>query len=213
MDRSLLKTAPFSFFAPFFIYKASFYQDRLGTNIRKIQKKWRFLSYRLLDGGRAGHGRHLRKTRLCFECFPYVCPEPVLAKRSHLYINGSKRPFSHTFSASGIGSDASSSSGGGVSFFATAAASSSPFFFSSSGPRASACALTRASSAAEESAAFFAEGLRETRSSSLFQSFEVLLCLSRACLGNMNDRFVHKEIENRNGKRGLLLGVSCLTGR
>ena len=89
-----------------------------------------------------------------------------------------------TFSASGIGSDASSSSGGGVSFFATAAASSSPFFFSSSGPRASACALTRASSAAEESAAFFAEGLREAPSSSLFQSFEVLLCLSRACLGN-----------------------------
>ena len=24
----------------------------------------------------------LRKTRLCFECFPYVCPEPVLVKRS-----------------------------------------------------------------------------------------------------------------------------------
>jgi hypothetical protein len=28
--------------------------------------------------------------------FPYVCPEPVLVKRSHLYANGSKRPFSHT---------------------------------------------------------------------------------------------------------------------
>jgi hypothetical protein len=25
-----------------------------------------------------------------FECFPYVCPEPVLVKRSFLYINGSK---------------------------------------------------------------------------------------------------------------------------
>ena len=26
-------------------------------------------------------------------CFPYVCPEPVLAKCSFVYINGSKRPF------------------------------------------------------------------------------------------------------------------------
>jgi hypothetical protein len=25
--------------------------------------------------------------------FSYVCPEPVLVKRSFLYINGSKRPF------------------------------------------------------------------------------------------------------------------------
>ena len=31
----------------------------------------------------------LWKTRLCFECFPYVCPEPVLVKRSFLYMNGS----------------------------------------------------------------------------------------------------------------------------
>ena len=29
-----------------------------------------------------------------FWSFPYVCPEPVLAKCSLLYINGSKRPFS-----------------------------------------------------------------------------------------------------------------------
>jgi hypothetical protein len=28
-----------------------------------------------------------------FLSFPYVCPEPVLVKRWHLYINGSKRPF------------------------------------------------------------------------------------------------------------------------
>ena len=28
-----------------------------------------------------------------FECFPHVCPEPVLAKSSFLYINGSKMPF------------------------------------------------------------------------------------------------------------------------
>jgi hypothetical protein len=29
-----------------------------------------------------------RKTPFFFECFPYVCPEPVLVKRSFLYING-----------------------------------------------------------------------------------------------------------------------------
>ena len=31
-----------------------------------------------------------KKTVSCFECFPYVCPEPVLAKRSFFYTNGSK---------------------------------------------------------------------------------------------------------------------------
>jgi hypothetical protein len=31
--------------------------------------------------------------RSFFMSFPYVCPEPVLAKRSFIYINGSKRPF------------------------------------------------------------------------------------------------------------------------
>jgi hypothetical protein len=30
-----------------------------------------------------------------FECFPYVCPEPVLVKSSFLYINGAKRPLFH----------------------------------------------------------------------------------------------------------------------
>jgi hypothetical protein len=33
--------------------------------------------------------------RSVFECFPYVCPEPVLVKSSFLCINGSKRPFFH----------------------------------------------------------------------------------------------------------------------
>jgi hypothetical protein len=32
----------------------------------------------------------LRKRMSVFECFPYVCPEPVLVKRLHLCINGSK---------------------------------------------------------------------------------------------------------------------------
>jgi hypothetical protein len=36
------------------------------------------------------------KTVVFFECFPYVCPESVLIKRSHLYINGSELPFSRT---------------------------------------------------------------------------------------------------------------------
>ena len=31
------------------------------------------------------------ETASLFECFPYVCPEPVLVKSSHLYINGAKR--------------------------------------------------------------------------------------------------------------------------
>jgi hypothetical protein len=31
-----------------------------------------------------------KKTALFFECFPYVCPEPVLVKCSFLYINGAK---------------------------------------------------------------------------------------------------------------------------
>ena len=33
------------------------------------------------------------KNGIFFECFPYVCPEPVLAKASFIYINGSKMPF------------------------------------------------------------------------------------------------------------------------
>jgi hypothetical protein len=28
----------------------------------------------------AGAERLLQKTHLCFECFPYVCPEPVLVR-------------------------------------------------------------------------------------------------------------------------------------
>ena len=31
--------------------------------------------------------------RSFFECFPYICPEPVLVKCSFLDVNGSKRPF------------------------------------------------------------------------------------------------------------------------
>jgi hypothetical protein len=35
----------------------------------------------------------VRKTAHLFLSFPYVCPEPVLAKCSFLYTNGSQMPF------------------------------------------------------------------------------------------------------------------------
>jgi hypothetical protein len=35
------------------------------------------------------------KTPFFFECFPYVCPEPVLVKTAFLYINGSRIAFSY----------------------------------------------------------------------------------------------------------------------
>jgi hypothetical protein len=35
----------------------------------------------------------LRKNGPFFECFPYVCPEPVLVKHLFLYINDAKGPF------------------------------------------------------------------------------------------------------------------------
>jgi hypothetical protein len=48
-----------------------------------------------LDEARAD-GVHTCKKAVCFLRFPYVCPEPVLAKYSFLYVNGFKRPFSRT---------------------------------------------------------------------------------------------------------------------
>jgi hypothetical protein len=44
----------------------------------------------------------VRKRRRIFECFPYVCPEPVLVKCSFLYTNGSKRPFWRTELINGL---------------------------------------------------------------------------------------------------------------
>jgi len=35
------------------------------------------------------------RKRAFFECFPYVCPEPVLVKRKLLYISCSKSLFSY----------------------------------------------------------------------------------------------------------------------
>ena len=39
--------------------------------------------------------------RHLFGVFPYVCPEPVLAKCLFLYINGAKMPFSRTIASAG----------------------------------------------------------------------------------------------------------------
>jgi hypothetical protein len=46
------------------------------------------------------------RKRLFFSTFPYVCPEPVLAKRSHLYTyeNGAKKAFS-CFPAPSLGEE------------------------------------------------------------------------------------------------------------
>jgi hypothetical protein len=55
----------------------------------------------ILNGAGNVAGNHeVRKTASFFECFPYVCPEPVLAKRSFSYINGAKMPFSAGTAAS-----------------------------------------------------------------------------------------------------------------
>jgi hypothetical protein len=46
------------------------------------------------------HQEDLRKTRLRFECFPYVCPEPVLVECSFLYKEWRKR---RVFRTSSVG--------------------------------------------------------------------------------------------------------------
>ena len=55
---------------------------------------------------------HLRTNGPFFECFPYVCPDPVAVQRSFLYTNGSKRPFLFTSPCEATlpGSERSSSS-------------------------------------------------------------------------------------------------------
>jgi hypothetical protein len=70
----------------------SFYQDRLGKNIEKaLKKEWRFI-YKLGFDYQEGAPCALNgaKNGIFFWSFPYVCPEPVLAKRSFLYTNGAK---------------------------------------------------------------------------------------------------------------------------
>eukprot|EP01046_Picozoa_sp_COSAG06_P017237 COSAG06_NODE_1163_length_10454_cov_16.507677_5_plen_181_part_00 len=76
-------------FEPLLCKKRSIYQDRLGTNIQEKLRKERFW-FCFVSGGdfcsvlkkkrRLPVATVLRKTASFFECFPYVCPEPVLAK-------------------------------------------------------------------------------------------------------------------------------------
>ena len=74
------------------IYKTrAFCQDRLGTNTGKALKKER--SACVLQAPRDPDFEWGCEKRHLFLRFPYVCPEPVLAKYSFLYINGSKMPF------------------------------------------------------------------------------------------------------------------------
>jgi hypothetical protein len=56
------------------------YQDRLGTNASKTLKTKRVALLHFTQV------QTVRETSFFVECFPYVCPEPVLAKRSFIYI-------------------------------------------------------------------------------------------------------------------------------
>jgi hypothetical protein len=47
------------------------------------------------DGGARASCRNAGRKRHSFLSFPYVCPEPVLAKSSFLYKNGAKMAFSY----------------------------------------------------------------------------------------------------------------------
>jgi hypothetical protein len=80
-----------------------FYRDRLGTAIGKTLKNRPPFSQErhhvrdghgqeVVPGGCREIDRRCEKWHL-FLSFPYVCPEPVLAKRSSLNLNGAKMPF------------------------------------------------------------------------------------------------------------------------
>ena len=80
-------------------------QDRLGTKSKvgneELKQKRRLFSWKNTGEKLRRRGAvcgvydwWVRKTASSFfECFPYVCPKPVLAKWSFLCTNGSKRPF------------------------------------------------------------------------------------------------------------------------
>jgi len=85
------------------ILKRSFYQDRLGTSIREnVEGKDSVVAFSayMIQGKPIEFSTEDKvnnpsgaKNATLFLSFPYVCPEPVLAKSSFLYINGSKWPF------------------------------------------------------------------------------------------------------------------------
>ena len=75
-------------------------------SIPKMPRKEALLSFRTrVERGRLQRrqlpAHQLQEKRRLFECFPYVCPEPVWAKRSLLHsIIGAKTAFSHLRRAS-----------------------------------------------------------------------------------------------------------------
>jgi hypothetical protein len=71
---------------------------RLGKPIifeYKMTQKMRFLTCHSRPFLRIEHIHQLPENANLFECFPYVCPEPVLAKWSFIYKNGQKAPLSY----------------------------------------------------------------------------------------------------------------------
>jgi hypothetical protein len=87
----ICKEAPL--FAPFYTKNAIMVprQAREKHRERALKKEWRFI-YKLGFDYQEGAPCALNgaKNGIFFECFPYVCPEPVLAKRTFLYTNGAK---------------------------------------------------------------------------------------------------------------------------
>ena len=80
-------------FVEFFIFVPSLSWQTIVFHIRKTAPKTAFphrqgcslLSCRWSSRGGRAPAKHA-----CVLSFPYVCPEPVLVKRSFLYINGAK---------------------------------------------------------------------------------------------------------------------------
>jgi hypothetical protein len=68
------------------------------TDTSQQGRSWNIVVLSAFNGNRlaarATHREHCKKT-VSLLSFPYACPEPVLVKRSFLYINAFKRPFSH----------------------------------------------------------------------------------------------------------------------
>ena len=58
-----------------------------GDAATAYTENWVRYSYRFCPG----QCKYLGENGIVMKWFPYVCPEPVLVKCSHFYINGSKR--------------------------------------------------------------------------------------------------------------------------
>ena len=115
-----------------------------------------------------------KKTVSLFECFPYVCPEPVLVKCAFLCINGSKRwRFLTSTSASSLRRSSTSCFGLGL-VFATVSVSISSGSVAFWSPRHDRSASSLSPS---KPSAFL-----RTKEDALPFFSQLSLCLSRACL-------------------------------